>query len=308
LHYRIGEYEDELRQLEDLLGGGVSERGMTGFPYYKLVVFDLDGVIFDKPWQEDVSTEVAISTWDVLFQEIGLYNVHEKLKQNFVSGIFDSYMTWSEAACNVLKSVSLDKKTFQNVIDKRPLSQGAVELFQKLREGSIRTAIVTGSFEELAERANKELGGIDHTLAHCKLVFNKKGVLESCILRKVDYKDKASFVEEIAKQDGVSLEQIAYVGDDVNDLEVFGKVGLAIAFNSRKRKVQQAADVVIDSRDLTKILPHLYVTRGTSRNIRELISQSEKENDSKHASIHDASSVVQMQKKTQNTESNCNRG
>ena len=135
--------------------------------------------------------------------------------------------------------------------------QGAVELFEELCKNGVKIAIVTGSFHALAQRAMKELKGITHVLAHCELKFDDQNLLSSWELKTIDYKDKALFVEKLAKEEGVPLERCAYIGDDVNDIYAFEKVGLAIAFNCRKRKVLQAAKVVVESRDLKAILPHL---------------------------------------------------
>jgi phosphoserine phosphatase len=261
---QIKDQEDELRILENLLHGRPVEPEVSRAPDYKLVVFDLDGVIYDKPWHEisnPLSEKIAVSAWDVLFQEVGMYNVHEKLAQNYADGLFKSYMEWTEAACSVLKSIGLDEKTFQRTIDRRPLSLGAVELFKTFHNYGVKTAVVTGGFYALAHRASRELGGFDSILAHCKFIFNNKGLLEKWELNPIDYKDKADFVKKISKENRIPLEKCAYVGDDVNDIEAFKVVGLAIAFNSRKPMVNQAAHVVIESKDLTTILPYLYIAR-----------------------------------------------
>lgn len=255
LNNKIKRYEDEIQKLESLLYKEIQEFG------YKLVIFDLDGVIYDKPWQEITSDKIAVSTWDVLFQELGFYNVHEDYKQKYIKGAFKTYMEWTDTACNFLKSLGLDRNTFENIINQRPLTQGAVEVFQALHKNKVITAIITGSFDALAQQANKKLGGIDHIFAHCKLHFNSNASLESWQLQPTDYKDKAVFVEQIAKQHNISLKRCAYIGDDVNDIEAFKKVGLSIAFKSNKIKVRQAAKVVIESRDLRSILPNLYVIR-----------------------------------------------
>jgi len=225
---------------------------------YKLVVFDLDGVLYQKPWHEIDDEKVAVSTWDILFQELGptMYEMHEKLKNSFKTGLFKDYMEWTYRACGVLQSC-LTKDKFEEVINKRQLMLGAVELFEELLKNNVKTALVSGSFEALAQRAAKELGGINHILAHCKLNFDSRGLLESWNLKQTDYKDKVALVEKLAEDYKISIDKCAYVGDDVNDSEVFKKVGLAIAFNCAKPQVRAFAHVVIKSQDLRDIIPHL---------------------------------------------------
>ena len=74
-----------------------------------------------------------------------------------------------------------------------------------------------------------------------------------------DPASRVGAIKRIADQESIPLSECAYIGDDVNDIAVFDKVGLSIAFNSNKLKVNQAAKVVIESRNLKSILPHLCV-------------------------------------------------
>jgi len=236
---------------------------------YKMIFFDMDGVLFEKPWHESKSRKVAISTWDLLFKKLGQYDIHEALKKNFENGLYgddvDSYVKWKEATCKTLKIIPLDEKTFQEVIDSRILSRGAKELFQILKKSKIKTAIITGSFYRLAQRAKKELDEVNHVRAHCRLFFDDNSLLKRWELNKTDYKHKIEIMEEIALKEGIidknghpDLNQCVYVGDDVNDLEAFGAVGLAIAFNSHKNIVKKAADIIIIGGDLTEILSPLF--------------------------------------------------
>ena len=81
----------------------------------KLLILDLDGVLFQKPWYESGDEKVAVSTWDILFQELGptMYNMHEQLKENFKKEIFKNYLEWTANACGVLKSYGLTKDVQQ---------------------------------------------------------------------------------------------------------------------------------------------------------------------------------------------------
>lgn len=225
-------------------------------PKYKIVIFDLDGVIFSKPWRSDTE-EVAVSSWDVLFKDLGIYDLHGKLKRMFIERRFKSYLDWTEAACCTLKASKLDKKTFEEIIGRRPFVTGAKETLKILSQNAIVPGIVSGSFEELALRVQKEVG-MNHILAHCRLEFDEKtGLLKGWKLFGTDWEDKVKFVKYIADLYKVSLAECAYVGDDVNDIPVFEKVGLPIAFNADKKIVKEAARVAIKKRDLREILPYL---------------------------------------------------
>jgi phosphoserine phosphatase len=222
---------------------------------YKVVVFDLDGTLFKRPWNS-TDDDVAVSSWDVVFRAINSYDEHEQLKKIFLRGGFRSYIDWTDAACCVLRAKNLDRQTFQKLIDERPFTHGAVETLNILKENNIVIGVVSGSFEALALRVKKELE-IDHVLAHCRLIFDDAGHLKDWKLFATDWKDKLKFVRYITQLHKAKLKQCAYVGDDVNDIHVFKKVGLAISFNSTKQKVNEHAHVVIKKEDLREILPHL---------------------------------------------------
>ena len=97
------------------------------------------------------------------------------------------------------------------------------------------------------------------------MFFDDNGLLKRWELNKTDYKHKIEIMEELALKEGIidknghpNLNQCVYVGDDVNDLEAYDAVGLAIAFNSQKSIVKKAADIIIIGGDLTEILSPLF--------------------------------------------------
>jgi 3-deoxy-D-manno-octulosonate 8-phosphate phosphatase (KDO 8-P phosphatase) len=75
---------------------------------------------------------------------------------------------------------------------------------ERLRNEGIATAIITGESSEHAARRSEKL----------KLPAIFLGV-----------KDKARHLETVLSHMGVSLPQIAYIGDDVNDLALLERVG-----------------------------------------------------------------------------------
>ena len=52
----------------------------------ELIFFDMDGVLFDVSKYNEFGEKVAVSTWNAVFDELGIYQEHERLKKLFISG------------------------------------------------------------------------------------------------------------------------------------------------------------------------------------------------------------------------------
>jgi phosphoserine phosphatase len=222
----------------------------------KLVFFDLDGVIYDVGDYTEPGDKVATSTWHVLFDYLGIASEHERLKEMFVQGRFPSYMEWTEEACRRLASEGLTEVVLDKCFASRKFNPGVKATFAELHKRGYRTALITGSMRNLAARAAEELG-IDQVVAHCELLFDPAGKLETWQLTPCDYEDKTMYFHRLVREAGLRSEQCAYVGDEVNDIHLFQEAGVSIAFNSHKKVVQQAAQIVIKNPDLREILPYL---------------------------------------------------
>jgi len=76
-----------------------------------------------------------------------------------------------------------------------------------LMECGIQVGFITGRYSNIVRRRAKELG--------VTIVYQR-------------VKNKAQIYDRIKRQTGLEDDQIAYVGDDVMDLPILGKAGLAI--------------------------------------------------------------------------------
>lgn len=216
----------------------------------------MDGVLVDVSDYQESGNKVGVSTWHAVFDSLGILEEHQRLKERFKAGELPSYLEWTDEACKVLQTQGLTEGKFLQTINHRPLMRGAREAIAELKKRGYKTAVITGSFGALAERIQKELG-IDNMAAHCNLEFDSKGRLKSWKLLPCDYEGKVDAFLQMAKKDGVNPSECVYVGDEVNDIPIFQKVGLSIAFNSSKQEVKSSADVVIDSNDLRLILKNI---------------------------------------------------
>ncbi|MGD1990115.1 MAG: 3-deoxy-manno-octulosonate-8-phosphatase KdsC [Chromatiales bacterium] len=113
-----------------------------------------------------------------------------------------------------------------------------------LQESGVRIAIITGRTSEVVRIRMKSLG-IEH-------VFQGK-------------RDKKPAYEELKQVTGFTDAQIAYVGDDVVDLPVMSRVGLAIAVNDAHSLVKQHAHWTTPSGG----------GRGAARDVCEMLMQAQ---------------------------------
>jgi phosphoserine phosphatase len=210
-------------------------------PEYKMIFFDMDGVLIDA------------SSWPAVFASLGIEAEHQRLKKKFQEGEFPSYMEWTEEACKVLQAHGLTKEQFLETINHEPLMKGAKEAVAELKRQGYKTAVITGSFRVLAERVQRELG-IDEVEAHCHFEFDEDGGLQSWTLLFCDYEGKIETLLRMAEKEGLMPSQCVYVGDDVNDIPIFREVGLAIAFNYRRQEVKDAAKIAFEGNDLQLIV------------------------------------------------------
>lgn len=89
-----------------------------------------------------------------------------------------------------------------------------------LKQSGIKVALITGRSGPIVERRAADLG--------IALVYQ-------------DARDKAQLISNIASDNGFTLDQIAYIGDDIIDLQAMQKVGLAVSVPNAPIYIQQAA-------------------------------------------------------------------
>ena len=225
----------------------------------KVVFFDMDGVLFDVADITETNKKISTSIWKAVFNALGILPEHEKLKQMYINGHFPSYMEWTAEACRVLKSHKLKREVFLGVIHGRIPMVGAKETIRILKDRGFKTALITGTFDALAQRAKTELG-IDHVTSHCKLIFDDKGYLTNWKLTPCDFAGKIDYFHKLLNKLNFTPRESVYIGDEINDIPLFKESCLSIAFNYAKPEVKAAADVVVELKDLRDTLQ--YITKA----------------------------------------------
>ncbi len=164
-------------------------------------------------------------------QPSGIYDKLKKIKlfAMDVDGILtDAGMYYTEKGDELKKFNTLDGK--------------GIELIRNI---GIKTAIITSEKTKIVERRAKKMG-ID---------FLYQGV-----------KDKAAVINELAQSLKIGLDEIAYIGDDVNDISALKIVGLPITVKSASP----------ENKDIAKLLVPVNGGEGCIRYVCNMIINSKK--------------------------------
>ena len=198
-----------------------------------LVIFDVEGVLFDAEYlpllAEKINKENEI--WEITKKGIqGVINWEEGLRTRV----------------DALRGLSFE--TCKEVADSLPIMTGAKEACRILKAAGWKLLAISGGFTIMTERLQKELD-LDFVYSN-ELIF-KDGKLDG-VKVTVD-SDKAKSAKIKIQEWNENKDNIVVVVDGANDIALFDISGLDIAFRAQD-KVKDLADVILEDKDLSKIL------------------------------------------------------
>lgn len=202
----------------------------------RLAVFDMD------------STLIEAEVIDRLAEAAGVGDRVAEITERAMQGELDFNESFRERLA-MLKG--LDESVLAGIAEKLPITEGAEKLFQSLNALGYKTAILSGGFTYFARFLQERLG-VDYIFANELEIVDGKvtGAVKGEI---VNGERKATLLQQIARREGISLEQTIAVGDGANDLPMLGVAGLGVAFRA-KPLVRQSARQSVSILGLDSIL------------------------------------------------------
>ncbi|MDO9395224.1 MAG: phosphoserine phosphatase SerB [Herbiconiux sp.] len=157
-------------------------------------------------------------------------------------------------AARVALLEGLPASSFDEVRAEIRVTEGVPEMIAAVHAAGGLVGVVSGGFHEVLDPLAASLG-LDHWRA------NRLGVADGVLTGSVsgpiiDPQSKADALCEWASARGIPLARTVAVGDGANDLRMMEVAGLSVAFDARPL-VRSNADLVMDVRDLSQLLPLL---------------------------------------------------
>jgi HAD superfamily phosphoserine phosphatase-like hydrolase len=212
---------------------------------YKLVLFDMDGT---------------------LLKDKGIFVIAEK--KGFIDElerlIRDNTREFYKRSIDIAKlSKGFNKKEYLDIFRSVPLQDNAKAVIKELKKRKITTAIVTDSYQFLADDLKVRLE-IDYAFGNNlvtngdiitgELVMYNKDLIEEFYSGKIYSICKSRVLEQLCKELDITEKEVIAVGDGRIDAGMIKKAGLGIAINGAE-ELQKIADVVTN--DLRVILDYI---------------------------------------------------
>ncbi len=204
-----------------------------------LVVFDVD------------STLIEDEVIELLAEVAGKRDEVAAVTERAMAGELDFAQSLIE---RVAALAGLPESVFEDVQSRIRITTGARETIAAIQAAGGKVGAVSGGFIQLLTPLAAELN-LDFARANELEVID--GMLTGRVIGKIiDRTAKADALKEWSAASG--LTNTVAVGDGANDLEMMANADLGVAFNA-KPIVREKADVVIEGKDLRKLLELLTI-------------------------------------------------
>lgn len=215
----------------------------------RLVAFDVDGTL--------VEHDASLVVWQLLHKRfVGDDAVNALRYKQYLEGQL-TYADWVRLDIEGWRQGGATRAQIEEVIraDLR-LVPGAREVTRELHARGFVLAVVSGTLDVVLDVLFP-----DHPFHHVfsnKIFFDAAGSIDGWQATPFDMDGKADALRTLSSDLGIAPDEIAFVGDHVNDCSALSLVGCPVAYDPKHDRVRSLACSVLPRgglRGLLELLP-----------------------------------------------------
>ncbi|WP_345989521.1 phosphoserine phosphatase SerB [Sulfurimonas sp. HSL1-2] len=205
----------------------------------RLCVFDFDSTLMDG------------ETIDFFAEALGIGEEVAAITERAMNGELDFFESLQQRV-KLLKG--LDVETVERISRNLPYMPGAKETIAALKAEGITVVCFSGGFRTATSYA-KDILGFDADFSNA--LHAKEGKLTGEVGGDMMFNwSKGDMLVRLQELLKVTPEETMVVGDGANDISMFAHAGTRVAFCA-KPVLKEAANIIIDTKDLREILGRL---------------------------------------------------
>ena len=182
----------------------------------RMIFFDMD------------STLVDMEVIDEMARAAGVYSEVARVTEKAMRGELDFEDSLMQRTA-LLKGLKVE--TLEKIRDEMKLSTGVEQVAATLKGLGFKMAVLTGGFDFFADHLKERLS-LDFAFANHLEV--RDGVVTGRVLGTIiDAAQKARLLNQVAREQGIMLDQTVAVGDGANDALMLGQAGLGLSYNAK---------------------------------------------------------------------------
>lgn len=213
----------------------------------KLICFDVDGTLIDDG-------DGQLNIWKQIHRRFGVSDEeNDRRFEQFRRGEI-TYTEWVDIDVGGWQAGGVTRDMILSVVAELQLMRGARETAFELVRRGYRLCVISGSIEIGLENLFP-----DHPFRPVfinRIFFSPDGRISGWQATPFDLEEKSLALRRVAEEEGLSVKECAFVGDNYNDVDVAAIAGFSIAFNSKSKDLDAVASEVICEKDLSRILPY----------------------------------------------------
>jgi HAD superfamily phosphoserine phosphatase-like hydrolase len=217
---------------------------------FRVIGFDLDGTLlrgYEFSWT---------LVWEFL-KVPGAVSKEARRKYLASKKSFADYQEWCEHDLRHMRQRALRREQFADITKSVSVTNNLIEALTILRDEGFVLAIISGGIDAFIKEKIPNAEQLFDYICVNRLEYDDQGIVCAIEPTPFDFAGKATALDMICKDHGVTLAEAVFVGEGMNDAYVAQAAGLSIAYPPHGDVIPASSRAAVEEDDLLKILSHV---------------------------------------------------